>query len=57
MIVYTCPKCGNPLTDEVITTYPPIDAKRCHACGYYHTNKQTENTVEYVRYDPPEENE
>ena len=30
-----CPKCGARLQEEVITTIPPIHAKRCFNCGYF----------------------
>ena len=39
MIIETCPKCGNPLSNITYTTYPPIDAKHCNSCGYHWENK------------------
>lgn len=34
MIIETCPKCGCPLQEFVIATYPPIPRKECLACGW-----------------------
>ena len=35
MVIETCPKCGGRLDSLVLTSYPPIPAKRCYSCGYY----------------------
>lgn len=35
-VLWTCPKCGNALSSEVITTYPPIYVYRCYKCGWEH---------------------
>lgn len=39
MIIETCPKCGNPLSNITYTTYPPINAKHCNICGYHWESK------------------
>ncbi len=51
IIVETCPKCGSPLVDEVIATFPPIPAKRCFNCGWY-----WEGEPEPIEYRPFNEN-
>ena len=38
-ILWTCPKCGYALAQEVITTYPSIDVYRCYKCGWSHERK------------------
>jgi len=30
----TCPKCGSPLLNIELTTYPPIPKKECTKCGW-----------------------
>ena len=39
IIVYTCPKCGEELEEEVLASYPPIYVTRCRSCGWK-TEKQ-----------------
>ena len=34
MIVYTCPVCGNDLTEICHPTYPPSYGVECFSCGY-----------------------
>jgi len=34
IIIYTCPKCGKDLQEEMIATYPPIHVKKCYSCGW-----------------------
>lgn len=34
MIIETCPKCGNPLMEYVVLTYPPIPKKECPCCRW-----------------------
>ena len=48
MVVETCPKCGNPLIDGVIATFPPIPTKRCFNCGWYWEGKP--EPIEYVPF-------
>ena len=50
MIIYTCPECGGDLVDYVITTYPPIQAKKCLRCGFRWESKTT--PVCRIRFDP-----
>lgn len=52
MIIETCPKCGATLMNYVITTYPPISAKKCLKCGWLWEEKQT--PIITVRFDPEE---
>ena len=40
MIVYTCPKCGNDLIDEVLACYPPINKTYCPRCGWSHSVRE-----------------
>ena len=42
MIIETCPKCGSDLETLVITTVPPIPAKRCQRCGFLWEGRQQE---------------
>ena len=35
IVVETCPQCGGRLDSLVLTSNPPIPAKRCNSCGYY----------------------
>ena len=39
MIVETCPKCGEPLMDIMLDTYPPIPKKECWKCGWSWTGE------------------
>lgn len=48
MIIETCPICGNPVTDEIICTFPPIPAKRCFNCGWCWEGKP--EPVKYVSF-------
>lgn len=34
MIIYTCPRCGCDLTEEVLTCTPPKRTYRCFSCGW-----------------------
>lgn len=43
MIIYTCPKCGHDLKEEVLTSYPPIYKKYCSNCGW--SNSEQEEIV------------
>lgn len=38
-IIETCPKCGGDLDVLVLTSYPPIPARRCKKCGWYWQGK------------------
>lgn len=44
MIIYICPECGGDLVDYVITTYPPIQAKKCLRCGWRWESQTTPMT-------------
>lgn len=44
-IVYTCPKCGNDLQEEVICTYPPIHVKKCYSCGWSEEQMQEQEII------------
>ena len=48
MVVETCPKCGNPLIDEIIDTFRPIPVKRCFKCGWFWEGKP--EPIEYVPF-------
>ena len=50
MVVETCPKCGYPLVNFTICTYPPIPSKRCMQCGWYWEGEPGE--VKYVPFNP-----
>ena len=39
MIIETCPKCGAAIESLILTTYPPIPAKRCNKCGWHWEGK------------------
>jgi hypothetical protein len=47
IVVETCPKCGAPLMDSVICTYPPIPRKDCPSCGWFWEGKP-----ERIAYQP-----
>ena len=51
IIVETCPECGYDLTEEVITTYPPIPKKVCFHCGWSWTGQP--NSIEKVPFVDP----
>lgn len=53
MIIYTCPKCGGDLVDYVITTYPPVEAKKCLRCGWMWESQTT--PICRIVFDPPKE--
>lgn len=40
MIIYTCPKCGHDLANEVLDCYPPINRYVCHSCGWSHSEQE-----------------
>lgn len=50
MIVETCPKCGEPLIDIMLTSNPPIPKKECWKCGWSWTGEP-----EKIEYKPFEE--
>ena len=39
MIIETCPRCGAPLLDSVVATFPPIPQKDCPSCGWHWEGK------------------
>lgn len=41
IIIYTCPKCGGDLIEEVICTYPPINKTTCTKCGWTYEEMET----------------
>ena len=47
MIVETCPKCGEPLMDIMLTSFPPIPKKECYKCGWSWTGEP-----ERIEYKP-----
>lgn len=51
MIIETCPKCGNPLQEFIIATYPAIPRKECLQCGW-----SWEGKPEEIIYKPFDEN-
>lgn len=51
MIIETCPKCGNPLMEYVVLTYPPIPKKECPRCRW-----SWEGKSEKIVYKPFDEN-
>ena len=38
-VVETCPKCGGDLDVLILTSNPPIPARRCRRCGWYWQGK------------------
>lgn len=42
MVVYTCPKCGSDLQEEVLASNPPQYRKFCIQCGWSHTESERE---------------
>ena len=50
MIIETCPKCGEPLMNISLDTYPPIPKKECWKCGWNWTGEP-----EKIEYKPFEE--
>ena len=42
--IETCPKCRNPIVNEMIATFPPIPRKRCLHCGWYWEGEPEEVT-------------
>ena len=54
MIIYTCPKCGYDLTEEVLTCIPPKRNYRCFSCGW--CSSQEQNDKEEVIRIPWDEN-
>lgn len=39
IVVETCPKCGGDLDVLILTSNPPIPARRCRRCGWYWQGK------------------
>ncbi len=52
IIIQTCPECGSDLEHVVFTTYPPIEAWRCHKCGWEHRYQET---IKRVPFEPQKE--
>ena len=55
MIVETCPKCGEPLMDIMLTSNPPIPRKECYKCGWSWTGEPEK--IEYKSFTLQQENE
>lgn len=53
MIIHTCPECGGDLVDYVLTSYPPIPAKKCLKCGWYWRGKP--EPITRIPFEPPKE--
>ena len=51
LIVETCPRCGTPLLDSVVATFPPIQQKNCPSCGWHWEGKP--ESVEYRTFQSP----
>lgn len=49
MIVETCPRCGAPLMDIMLDSYPPIPRKECPSCGWSWQGEP--EPIEYVPFD------
>lgn len=39
IVIETCPKCGGDLDVLILTSNPPIPARRCRRCGWYWQGK------------------
>lgn len=50
VIEYVCPKCGEKLTEMVITTLPPIYVLKCPHCGWEIKKKQYVVKIPYPDY-------
>lgn len=50
MIIETCPICGGDLMTYVITTYPPIPAKKCLRCAWRWEGEP--DTITRVKFNP-----
>ena len=53
MMIETCPECGGDLMNYVITTYPPITAKKCLRCSWRWEDKTSD--IRRVPFVPPKE--
>lgn len=53
MIIETCPRCGAPLLDSVVATFPPIPQKDCQNCGWNWKGKP--EPMEPIQYVPFQE--
>lgn len=53
IVIETCPKCGGELDILVLTTNPPIPARRCRRCGWYWQGKMGE--IVRILFQPPKE--
>ena len=54
IIIYTCPKCGGDLIEEVICTYPPIYVKHCTKCGWKEERMDEIVRIPYEKKDKKE---
>lgn len=50
IVIETCPNCGEPLIDIMLTSNPPIPRKECFSCGWSWTGEP-----EKIEYKPFEE--
>ena len=47
-IIYTCPKCGHDLREEILPSLPPQRQKVCDNCGYTYTEQSSTIRVPFI---------
>lgn len=47
-----CPKCGAPTISEVLTSYPPINVRRCSLCDWKVSSQERIMTKVWAVGDP-----
>lgn len=52
IIEYKCPECGGPTYGEVLTSYPPINVRRCPKCGWSVSSTEQIMTKVWAQGDP-----
>lgn len=52
-IVYVCPNCGADIEDIVLTSNPPIPAKRCTQCDWWWQGEREDEEVVRLPFTPP----
>ena len=45
MIIETCPRCGAPLMDIMLDSYPPIPRKECPSCGWSWRESRSQSSM------------